>query len=346
MALAEFDSDAMDALKALSTDTGELVPKYHLDMGYPPLNKMLTGSPFRGLTCGRIYEIAGPASSGKTLLATMAMIAAQEQGGIAIMEDWEQAFSADLAAQIGLCVEAPYFIYNRPETWEDGNSHAMKVAKMVRDKKMIPDDAPIVVVFDSIAAATAMSQLYDSKGVRREIDSMGMNDTTALARATSLTLKIINNQIGHYNVVAIYLNQIRTKPGVCYGDPTTTPGGGAMEYYASTRIFTGMKRTFDGTGSDKELTGTLIGMTTKKNKIAKPLQTTHLRLMYGDDALARFDWTGGYIDELVDSGQLAEKSGRVEWEGKTYFRSQLIKKIDEEGRLQDLKNMYLEPYKR
>lgn len=342
MTLAVFKDDDMKALSALlGTPVEDMAPKSWLDMGYLPLNEVLSGDPQRGLASGRIYEIAGPSASGKTLLATAAMIAAQRHGGMAIFEDWERAFNIEFAKQLGMVPDAPHFIYNAPETWEAGNTHAMRVAETVRQRKMIAPEAPIVVVFDSVAAAVPKSVMYDGKGNRKPIDEYSMNDTTALARVTSTTLKSINQLVSELDVTAIYLNQIRTKPGVVYGDPTTTPGGSSMEFYASTRLFTGRKKLMATVDGEKEFQGNLIGLETKKNKMARPFQSVELRLMYDEHGRAVFDYTTGYIEALIRKGKLEEKAGRVTWDGKTYFKSVLAKKIDDEGLQPELVKLYL-----
>lgn len=338
-----FDIDKLAAglMAAVGENSAETEPKLWLDTGYLPLNKIISGDPTRGLPGGRMGEIAGPSASGKTLLATLAMIAAQRAGGIAIFIDWEQAFNASFAKLLGLNTEFPHFIYKRAATWEEGNTVAMKTAEALRSKKLIAEDAPIVMVCDSIAAAVPKSMMFDSKGNRREIDEYTMNDTTALARVTSTTLKSINQLVGEFNVTAIYLNQIRTKPGVVYGDPRTTPGGGAMEFYASWRLFTGRKKLMATVDGEKEFQGALIGMETVKNKIARPFQNVELRLMYDKEGRAVFDFTTGYLDELVAMGKLDEKAGRITWEGKTYFKSVLAKKIDDEKLQPELIKLYL-----
>lgn len=311
-----------------------------IDMGYAPLNKILSGTYDRGITAGRMYEIAGPSASGKTLLATMAMIAAQRAGGYAIFVDWERAFSKPFAVMLGLDPHPGRFMYLSRDTWESGNSDAMKAAAHLRKNKLIGENAPIVIVFDSIAAAVPKSVLYDSKtGKLKEIDEYSMNDTTALARVTSTTLKAINQLVAELGVAAIYLNQIRTKPGVVYGDPTTTPGGSAMEFYATTRVFTGRKKIMETSGGEKEFKGALIGLETKKNKLARPFQSVEIRLMYDDDGRAHFDFTTGYIEELIAAGKIEEKSGRVTWDGKSMWKSQLAKHIDENGLQPELVKM-------
>lgn len=327
-------------LSAVGENSEGTEPSSWLDMGFLPLNEMISGDPTRGLAGGRMYEFAGPSASGKTLLATQAMISAQRAGGFAIFIDWEQTFNQEFATRLGMNCEAPYFTYKRAETWEEGNTVAMKAADALR-KAGVPMDVPIVAVMDSIAASVPKSMLYDSKGNRREIDEYTMNDTTALARVTSTTLKSINQLVGKLNVTCIYLNQIRTKPGVVYGDPTTTPGGGAMEFYATTRLFTGRKREMETVDGEKIMKAALIGIESKKNKLNRPFLHTELRLAYKEDGLAYFDFTSGYIEALCAKGKLEEKAGRVSWDGKTYWKAQLAKKIDEEGRQAELVKLYL-----
>jgi protein RecA len=324
MSFAALEKALLDAVGSNDIQTE---PKHWLDMGYPPLNHILSGRYDRGLPSGRIIEIYGPSASGKTLLATQAMIAAQKAGGIAIFIDWERAFNAKFAEELGLDTTFPKFIYKRSKTWEEGNTAAMKVAETVRKGKHIAEDAPIVVVFDSVAAAVPKSM------AEKEIDEYTMNDTTALARVSSTTLKSVNQHVGEFEVTAIYLNQIRTKPGVVYGDPTTTPGGVAMEFYASVRIALGAKKIMgkDAAG-DKEFLGRLIGMETKKNKVSRPFQSTDLRLVYDEEGRAHFDKTLGMLEHLVAIGKLEEKGGRIIWiDGKSFFKSVLSKQIDDTG---------------
>lgn len=341
----DLDKISAALMAAIGGNDPETEPNLWIDTGYAPLNKIISGRYDRGFPGGRMIEVAGPSASGKTLLATMAMIGAQRAGGIAIFVDWERAFNATFAQILGLDTTFPRFVYKRSDTWEEGNTVGMKTAAQLREKKLIPDDAPIIMVCDSIAAAVPKSMLFDAKtGKRKEIDEFTMNDTTALARVTSTTLKAVNQLVGEYNVTAMYLNQIRTKPGVVYGDPTTTPGGSAMEFYASTRIFTGRKKIMATEGGEKEFKGALIGMETKKNKMCRPFQNVDLRLMYDADGLASFDFTTGYIEELIAAGKLEEKAGRVTWDGKTYWKTALTKKIDDEGlQLELIKLLVSEP---
>lgn len=321
-------------LAAVGSNDEQTEPKHWLDMGYAPLNKMLSGSYTRGLPAGRIIEIYGPSASGKTLLATQAMISAQRAGGIAMFVDWERSFNAKFAQEMGLDTTFPRFIYKRSETWEQGNTDAMKAAQAIRSSKAIDKDAPIVIVFDSLAAAVPKSM------AEKEIDEYTMNDTTALARVTSTTLKSVNQHVGSMEITAIYLNQIRTKPGIAYGDPTTTPGGVAMEFYATTRVSLGAKKIMGkGEASDKEFKGRLIGMETKKNKVSRPFQSTELRLVYDDQGRAYFDYELGMVEHLIGTGALKKDGNYVLWDGKKLYPAQLAEKVRTEKLMPELAKM-------
>jgi len=317
---------------AIGANAEEQGVKHWLDTGYAPLNKIISGTYGLGLPQGRIIEMYGPSSSGKTVLTVLWGIAAQRQGGVFGFMDHEKALMVPLAQKLGLDTAFPKWIYKRPRTWEESNTIMMKAAEVIRAKKAIPEEAPILMVLDSIAAAMPKSQVEDSKGNERGIDEYTMNDTTALARVTSTTLKAINDLTSELNVTALYLNQIRTKPGVVYGDPTTTPGGTSMEFYATLRLALGREKVFEGTGADKELAGQVIKIKTVKNKLNRPFQSATIRFMFNEDGSARFDPTTSMIEHLVDIGRLPASGGKVTWiNGKTYFKSQLAELIDKAG---------------
>lgn len=189
-----------------------------INTGYPPLNKTISGHFDGGLPFGRIIEMYSLPSHGKTALATQWMAQAQKMGGIAIFIDWERSFDVELAKGFGLNDERPYWLYAQPDTWEKGNIFVAKACKLIRDSKAIPDDAPILCVFDSVASAVPQSM------TDKEIDEYTMNDTTALARVASTTLKSMAQHAANYDATFLYLNQVRTKPGVVYGDPMCLRG--------------------------------------------------------------------------------------------------------------------------
>lgn len=219
MSMTTAEADAL--LKAIgANDVNQGVSNW-LDTGYEPLNEIISGDSKGGVPYGRIVEIYGPPSSGKTALATKLMCEAQKAGGVAIFLDHERTFEVELAKSMGLNGDFPYFIYKRPKTWEESNNIAMKTAEVIREKRLIAPEAPIIAVFDSVAAMIPQSVF--EKG----IDQYTMNDTTALARVASTTLKAINAFTADLNVCTVYLNQVRMKPGVCvrYDTPVLLADG-------------------------------------------------------------------------------------------------------------------------
>lgn len=314
----------------------EVAPEQHLDMGYPPLNKILGGTFSDGFLYGRIAEIYGPAASGKTVLATLAMIQAQRAGGIAVFVDWERAFSERFAEEIGLNTTFPHFHKITPDTFEAGLDKAFEFIEQIRKQKAIPESAPITLVGDSIAAAVPHSVMYDKNGVFRATSDRNMNDNLALAKATSSHFPKVAQMVARFNVVCIFLNQQREKPGVSYGDPTYTPGGKAPEFFATTRLQVSSKKIMEEVAGGKEFKGRLIEFKTTKSKSTRPFQTTEMRLTYDDEGRAKFDYTLGIIDTLVEAGKIAKDGKMLVWDGKKYYASVLARKLDDEGKYPEL----------
>lgn len=315
--------------KSIGVNADEQKVEHFVDTSFPPLNQIISGSLDGGIPQGRLVEIYGPSSSGKTALATMMMVQAQKAGGVAGFMDHERSFNVDLAKNFGLSDTFPFWIYKRPKTWEESNTLMAKAAQTIRASRVIDPNAPILFVFDSIAAALPKSM------AEKEMTEYNMNDTTALARVTSTTLKVMAQHAEDYNFTVVYLNQIRTKPGVVYGDPTTTPGGGAMEFYATTRIALGRKKIMEERDGEKQFIGQEISMKTTKNKLTRPFQEISWRMMFDENGLGYFDVTHSLIEWCIEKGKLSASGPRVTWtDGKSYFKKALVEKIDTEG-LQD-----------
>lgn len=324
---------------AIGENDEESTVSHFLDTGFPPLNFALTSNWDRGLPVGRIIEIAGPPSSGKTAIATRAMAAAQVQGGIAAFCDHERSFSLRLAPQLGLDVSKHRFIFKKPRTFEESVSTFHIAVETIRKKKLIPDDAPICWVFDSLAAMVPQSVLFDSKGKERDAQDRNMNDNTALARATSAHFPAIAVIAEEYNVCVIFLNQLRTKIGVMFGDPRKTTGGDSAAYYFSQRIWLGASQIKKGTDViGTEVTGKLV-----KNKVARPFLDAKWRFMFQKDGTGRFDAERSLIDFLSTNKILPDgtKKGSVMWEGKNRGKDELADLIRSEGVLgfQKLKSL-------
>lgn len=333
-------SNAADIMKALTGVIGkndeEATVKHFLDTGFPPLNHASSADWDKGGPVGRLMEIAGPPSAGKTAIATRMMAAAQEAGGVAGFMDHERSFSITLAPKLGLDTTPGRFIYKKPKTFEESVAIFQLAVTTIRDKKLIAKDAPIVWVFDSLAAMVPQSVLVDSKGKERGAEDRNMNDNTALARATSAHFPAVSMIAETYNVLVIFLNQIRMKIGTTYGDPRKTTGGDAPAFYFSQRLWLGASQIKVGTETiGMEVTGKFV-----KNKVARPFQEAKWRFMFQPDGTGKFDRERSLIEFLsgekllptTDTSTGKEcKAGYVYWDGKQIGREALARKIEAEG---------------
>lgn len=308
--------------------------KMWLDTGLPELNLALSGMYDGGMPVGRIVEMFGPESSGKTAIATKVMAAAQKAGGIAIFCDHEHSFDQDHAEQMGLDLSAGRFIYKKPNTFEQAIVMVNKVVSHIREKNLIDKDAPIVAVFDSLASMVPKSK------AEKNMDELNMNDNTALARATSAAFPTLAMLAEKNDVCLIFLNQVRTKIGIVFGDPTTTPGGDSPKFYSSVRIKLGRRmisKEVPGV-KGKVKVGQTISAECIKNKVSPPFGKASWDFMF-DDGSGRgyFDAIGSTIDHLVSVGQLAKGGSFITWtDGKKLARKTLIEKIQSEDLWEEL----------
>lgn len=306
---------------------------YWVDTGFPPLNKAISGDYNKGFPSTRLIEMFGPESSGKTAIATMAMIATQKMGGVAWFNDHERSFMSPLAVGLGLDMKKN-FIMQTPDTFEQSVTRTIKGAQAIRDNEVIPPEAPITVVFDSLASMIPKSKLA------KDVDEQGMNDSLALAKATSSVFPTLAQFTEKLNMCILILNQEREKPGVVYGDPTTTPGGKAPKFYASVRIQIGRKRIIEKDGKEKRMIGQEITAKCIKNKVNRPFDQASWRFMFREDGSGFFDVTSSLIDHLVDIGVIKSSGARVTWtDGKSYYRKALADKITAEGLEAELKEL-------
>lgn len=306
-------ADAL-AKKGIANADGS-APTAWLTTGNPVLDHRISGKYHGGgLPQGRMNEIFGPPSAGKTVIATELMIATQKAGGVAVFFDHERSFDSNLAKKNGLDLNPSKFIYLKPETFEAAMDTITEIGDEIRQGKHIDPTAPITPVFDSLAGMIPLSK-WDKNAT-----NYNMNDNTALARATSAAFPTIAQRCELWNMTAIFLNQIRTKPGVTYGDPTTTPGGGAMEFYASVRLkLGGSKVSKEGVG----VIGKKITCETWKNKTYRPFQKTEWDFIFQKDGSGSLDVIGAVIDELKAIGKLEAAGAYLMWEGKKLYKSQI-----------------------
>lgn len=340
--MATAEEIAKSLAGAIGANDDETTVKHFLDSGFPPLNNASSSSWDGCFPVGRMIEIAGPSSSGKTAIATAAMAAAQALGGIAGFNDHERSFSLRLAPKLGLDVTPGRFVFKKPKTFEGSLEICSRAAEHIRTKKLIDPDAPIAWVFDSLASMVPQSALFDNKGNVKSMEDRNMNDNTALSRATSAHFPAFAQFCEEYGVCAIFLNQMRTKIGVMFGDNRKTTGGNAAEHYFSQRLWLSASRIKQGSEIiGQEVTGVFV-----KNKIARPFKSATWRFMFQEDGTGRFDRERSLIDFLVNEGALTRTADKkkVEWEGGKFAAEQLARKIEKEGSFQKLIDLLPEAY--
>jgi recombination protein RecA len=234
-----------------------------------------------GLPRGRIIEIYGPESSGKTTLALHVVAEAQRQGGVAAFVDAEHALDPAYAGKLGVKVED--LLISQP----DAGEQALEIADT-----LVRSGAIDVLVIDSVAALVPRAELEGE---------MGDSHVGLHARLMSQALRKLTGSISRSRCIVIFINQIRMKIGVMFGNPETTTGGNALKFYASVRL--DIRRI--GSIKDRD---TVVGNQTRvkvvKNKMAPPFRTVEFDLMYGEG----ISKTGELIDLGVSAG-VVEKSG-------------------------------------
>ncbi len=234
-----------------------------------------------GLPKGRIIEIYGPESSGKTTLALHVIAEEQKNGGICAFVDAEHALDPSYAKKLGINLDE--LLISQP----DAGEQALEITET-----LVRSGAVAVVVVDSVAALTPKSELEGD---------MGDAQVGAQARLMSQAMRKLTAAISRSNCMVIFINQIRMKIGVMFGSPETTSGGNALKFYASVRLDI---RRIGAIKDREEVVGNTTRVKVVKNKVAPPFKQVEFDIMYGE-GISR---TGELVDLGVKAG-IVEKSG-------------------------------------
>lgn len=283
----------------LSCDTSPTHVKRWVSTGSKLLDYICSNRRDGGLPEGRIVEIFGPPSIGKSHIATQIAASTQKMGGIVVYIDTENATSVENLAMLGVNVSRR-FVYVDTHCTEE----VFQIAEStILKAKSLNKDVPITIIWDSVAASSPKAELegdYDK-------NSIGLN-----ARAISKGMRKITGVIGQTNALLVCLNQTRTKIGVMFGDPTTTSGGAAIPFHSSIRLKLGAGQQIK---EGEDVIGINVSAKTIKNKVAAPFRTVRFQIHFGVGIKEHeeiFDILRKHGPEVIGKNEV-EVSGTSSW---------------------------------